>query len=211
MKKPQTTFEQNVFINCPFDDHYAPLFHAIVFIVHLVGFRARCSKEINAGRDRLEKIIDIISNCKYGIHDISRIQRTGKMPRFNMPFELGIDIGYQSGGDNKCRTKNLLILETHEYRYKQFISDLSGRDISAHNDRVSDAINIVRDWLDDALRGTERHPLPSGELLYKEYRKFRRNLPEMCKESKLQVEHITFNDYSFVVAEFIGERTKKAP
>jgi hypothetical protein len=27
-------YEQNVFINCPFDDDYAPLFEAIVFAIN---------------------------------------------------------------------------------------------------------------------------------------------------------------------------------
>ena len=118
-------------------------------------------------------------------------------------------MAYQSGGNSKCKTKNILIMETHEYRYKQFISDLSGRDISPHYDRVSNVIDIVRDWLNDALRGTKRHPLPSGELLYKEYRKFQRNLPAMCQQLRLQPDHMTFSDYHFVVAKFIADREKK--
>jgi hypothetical protein len=209
MKKPQTPFDNNVFINCPFDDRYDPLFLAMVFAIHLVGFRVRCSKEVNKGGDRLEKIMHLIRSCKYGIHDISRIQRTNKMPRFNMPFELGIDMAYQSGGNTKCKTKNILIMETHEYRYKQFISDLSGRDISPHYDRVSTVIDIVRDWLNDALRGTKKHPLPAGDLILKEYRKFQRNLRPMCAQLQLERNHMTFSDYHFVVAKFIADRGKK--
>jgi hypothetical protein len=208
MKKPQGLFHHNVFINCPFDDEYLPIFHAVVFTVHLLGFRARCSKEIDDGGGRLTKIMRLIGSCKYGIHDLSRIP----MPRFNMTFELGIDIGFQNAGSGHYRTKNHLIMDRHRYRYRKFISDLSGRDVKAHYNRPNDVINIVRDWLNDAIQDTDsqdsdRHPLPGGRLICQEYRTFKNHLPAMCKEAGLRVARITFNDYSFIVAKFIKERS----
>ena len=206
MKKP-ATFSQSVFINCPFDEKYKPLFLAIVFTVHLLGFLPRCSKEINKGGDRLKKIMDIMVKCKYGIHDISRIQRTGDMPRFNMPFELGIDIGCQRIGNQNCRAKILLILETEPFRYKTFMSDFSGRDVEPHYDHVSEVVTIVRDWLNDAIKGTKRYPLPGDDLILTEYRKFRRRLPEMGKEVNVSnLKKLTFNDYSYLAAKFIAKR-----
>src|SRR2546421_8453550 len=117
-KKPKDDFNINIFINCPFDDKYDPLFLAIVFTVIVLGFRPRCSKEVNID-DRLDKIIEIITACKYAIHDISRVERThtkeGLLPRFNMPFELGIDVGLKAVGkaknDPRLRNKRLLIME----------------------------------------------------------------------------------------------------
>lgn len=54
MAKPPrltATYERNVFINCPFDDEYKPLFYAIVFAVNDLGFEANCAKdESNAAR-----------------------------------------------------------------------------------------------------------------------------------------------------------------
>jgi len=68
-------FPRNVFINCPFDEHYTPLFNAIVFAVQDIGFRPRCALEASdAGQFRLSKIMDIISECKYSIHDLSRTE-----------------------------------------------------------------------------------------------------------------------------------------
>lgn len=40
-----THYNDNVFINCPFDSAYKPLFDAIVFAVHDCGFVARCALE----------------------------------------------------------------------------------------------------------------------------------------------------------------------
>lgn len=90
-------YTQSVFVNCPFDAGYAPFFDAIVFAVHDCGFVARCALEIDDGAQvRIDKIFDIIQECKYGIHDISRTEpdeRSG-LPRFNMPDETYQDKGF---------------------------------------------------------------------------------------------------------------------
>jgi hypothetical protein len=98
---PAKQYSQNVFINCPFDKEYSSLFDAIVFAVHDMGFRPRCALEArNAGQFRLEKILEIISQCKYSIHDLSRteLDPENRLPRFNMPFELGLDLGCKKFG-----------------------------------------------------------------------------------------------------------------
>ena len=90
------SFEQNVFINCPFDDAYMPLLRPMVFCVYRVGLRPRIALERHDSAEaRIEKIIELIQNSKYGIHDLSRIKadKAGEMFRLNMPLELGIDIG----------------------------------------------------------------------------------------------------------------------
>lgn len=45
----------DVFVNCPFDDQYQPLFRALVFAIQDCGFRARCAWEISdASEIRIE-------------------------------------------------------------------------------------------------------------------------------------------------------------
>ena len=59
-----THYNDNVFINCPFDSAYKPLFDAIVFAVHDCGFVARCAlEEGDASQVRIDKIYNIIENC----------------------------------------------------------------------------------------------------------------------------------------------------
>jgi len=85
-------FDVGVFINCPFDQAYLKIFHSIVFVVIHCGFRARCAQEIDDGGEvRIEKIASIIASCRFGIHDLSRteLDRLNRLPRFNMPLELG--------------------------------------------------------------------------------------------------------------------------
>src|SRR5437868_15464053 len=85
-------YTDNVFINCPFDAQFKPLLDAIVFAIHDSGFVARCTLEaVGTEKNRLDKILEIISECQYGVHDISRIEIGDKnLPRFNMPFECGL-------------------------------------------------------------------------------------------------------------------------
>src|SRR5712691_1199087 len=87
----------SVFINCPFDRQYQPLFDATVFCVVECGFVPRCTLEFtDAGEVRIENIYRLVDQCDHSIHDISRTEVEGqpyKLPRFNMPLELGIFLG----------------------------------------------------------------------------------------------------------------------
>ena len=210
-KEPSSDFSHNVFINCPFDDHYNPLFHAMVFTIHLLGFRPRCSREQqDSGRVRLDKLMEIMVECKFGIHDISRTEPDpiNRLPRFNMPFELGMDIGFRHVGDVQCKSKIHLIFDTKPYRFQKFLSDISGQDIAFHSNRASKVVSAVRDWLRTA---TDADDMPSGAIVYKHYKRFRRNLPKICEASDLQIEELNFLDYSHTVAEWIKQNYKKNP
>lgn len=128
-----SSYEDNVFINCPFDPKYKPIFDAIVFAIHDAGFVPRCGLEaIDSGPTRLAKLLEIINNCKYGIHDISRTEvGTSKLPRFNMPFECGLFWGCREYGAGKQRDKRILVLDKDAYRYRASLSDIAGQDISS--------------------------------------------------------------------------------
>jgi hypothetical protein len=68
-----SSYEDSVFLNVPFDRTYARLLNALVFAIHDCGFVARSALEIeDSGQARVEKILDLIAECKFGIHDISR-------------------------------------------------------------------------------------------------------------------------------------------
>ena len=148
--KTDPNYEKNVFINCPFDEDYDLIFNAILFTVHKCGFILRCSKEFeDSSGIRIKNIIQLIKESKYSIHDLSRVtlEGTSKLPRFNMPLELGICIGAIEFGNNKQKNKEYLIIESEKFRFKQFISDLSGQDIKNHNNNIEQAIKAVRNWL----------------------------------------------------------------
>ena len=142
-------FEKNVFINCPFDDDFRQILLGIVFTIIYFNYNPRLALErADSAQSRIEKILELIENSKFGIHDLSRIESTkpGEYYRMNMPFELGIDYGCQKLKKGKWREKKILIIEKEQYRFQKAISDLSGSDIKHHNDQVDKAIIAVRDW-----------------------------------------------------------------
>ncbi len=127
------SFDKNVFINCPFDEEYRPLFESIIFTTLYLGFNPVFSRTLSSGTVRIDQLIDLIRGSKWGIHDISR-NEMNKPLRFNMPFELGIDIGAFHFGSKNTSTKIIAILETEQYDYQKILSDIAGQDIFAHND-----------------------------------------------------------------------------
>lgn len=93
---PRSRPDKAVFLNVPFDADYRPLFEALVFCVIDCDFEPRCALEASdGGHFHVEKITRIISTCAFGVHDISRTELDAKwgLPRFNMPFELGLFLG----------------------------------------------------------------------------------------------------------------------
>ena len=145
-----TTRPEGVFVNVPFDRPYRKLFRALVFAVHECGFVARCALEQDdSSRVRIDKLFDIIRDCPLGIHDLSRVtlDARNRLPRFNMPLELGIFLGAKRYGVPSQRKKSCLILERESYRYQKFCSDLAGQDVRAHGNTVDRAIRVTRNWL----------------------------------------------------------------
>lgn len=186
--------QRYVFINCPFDDPYGPLSDAIVFAVHDCGYIARSAKETdNAGHVRITKILEIIGECRLGIHDISRtdLDPNSHMPRFNMPFELGIFLGARHFGGQSHSMKNCLILEHTKFGYQRYLSDIAGQDTHAHSDDPTTAIDIVRNW----LSSDTKRSIPGGEHIVQRYSTFCSELPLLCQVLKLDPAKLGYNDF----------------
>ncbi|MFD1615633.1 hypothetical protein [Gelatiniphilus marinus] len=100
-------FDKNIFINCPFDDKYKTLLKAIVFCIVYLNYKPLLSETNNSADSRVDGIINLISNSKYSIHDLSRLEASKKneLARFNMPFELGMDIGCKRFGSASQKEK----------------------------------------------------------------------------------------------------------
>ncbi|MBW8302017.1 MAG: hypothetical protein K0M60_20690, partial [Hydrogenophaga sp.] len=67
-----------------------------------------------------------------------------KLPRFNMPLELGLFLGAKRYGDTVQKRKKCLVLDCERYRYQKFISDIAGQDIDSHEGKVEILIDKVR-------------------------------------------------------------------
>lgn len=195
MAARRNRYLQSVFINCPFDNQYWPLFEALVFTVIACGFKPRCAlEELDSGTVRLEKVLRIIRSCRLAVHDLSRVELSGRrsLPRFNMPFELGLDIGCRKFGRRQFREKRTLILDSKRYRYQAFISDISGQDIHTHNNVPDNLIRRARDWL---RVNSGRSSLLGQRHIARSFRNFTRSLPDNCRENGLDRKNLLFVDY----------------
>jgi hypothetical protein len=142
-------YDRSVFINCPFDEEYEPILQAIIFAVLRLGFEVRISFERSNGvQNRLAAIVDLIRQCRFSVHDLSRSQAKAKgdIYRLNMPFELGIDYGCREF-DPLYAGKEFLVLEEKAYASKAAISDLAGCDFEVHKSDHQIAVKKIRNWL----------------------------------------------------------------
>jgi hypothetical protein len=140
----------SVFINCPFDLEYRPVFDAVVFSALCCGFLPRSALETGtSSTPRMERIVASMRASKYSIHDLSRCRGDGDMnlARFNMPLELGIAMAQRLGADSSTDQHDWLVLVPRGHLYQDFISDLAGYDPRAYDDGPQSVVPAVMGWL----------------------------------------------------------------
>jgi hypothetical protein len=197
------SYDENVFINCPFDGEYVPLFRALLFSIQFCGFVPRSALELDDGSEvRIGKIVRIIADSRYGVHDLSRteLDAGSQLPRFNMPLELGLFLGAKFYGAGLQQAKAAIIFDRDRYRYLTFCSDIAGQDIRAHNGGEAELIRAVRDAL--ATWRRDRF-IPGGSAIYEQYRRFARGLPRLATKTCLRVQELTFNDLTRIIDEWL--------
>jgi hypothetical protein len=183
MVASESRFSDCVFINCPFDRNYLSIFEALTFTIIDTGFVPRCALDApDSGAVRVGRIQQIIETSRYSIHDISRVELSPRFPRFNMPFELGLDLGCRRYGSGWARRKRCLVLDTEPYRYQQVLSDIAGQDIKAHSNSAHTVIKVVRDWLKAVSRRTT---IPGPQIIRRHFAKFCDALPRLCDKDGL--------------------------
>jgi hypothetical protein len=205
-------YATNVFINCPFDVEFEPLLHAIAFAVIQCGYTVRCALEADdTGATRIDRIYRLIDDCRFGIHDISRIEHdtVNNLPRFNMPFELGLFLGARRFGAKLQRDKQCLVLEAERYRYQKYLSDIAGQDIRQRDNAPAKAVGAVRDWL-AASRSKSAKPLPGATAIMRHYEEFQTNLPAMLRAADREPAELRFFDRANLMAQFLETRAALA-
>lgn len=130
----------HVFLNLPFDDDYAPLYVALVAALTAFGITPRSVLEIPPQEPRLDRLRAIILECGASIHDLCRVELSGKppVPRFNMPFELGLALGHHHGVKHAW-----FIFEAVPHRVMRSLSDLNGYDALIHRGTPEGVLRAV--------------------------------------------------------------------
>lgn len=145
---PQVAPSRSVFINCPYDQEYEPLFDALVFTIICCGFIPRSATESGlVAESRMNRIFHALKNSGYSIHDLSRCRGEGEnvFARFNMPLELGIAMSRRNFEPSQGH--DWLVLVPENASYTHFISDLAGYDLKKYDGEVASIIQKVLSWL----------------------------------------------------------------
>jgi hypothetical protein len=178
------SYERSVFLNCPFDDLFAPLFHAAVLTIAASGFTPRCARETEGEADpRIDRIAKGLRESKYSIHDLSRYQAEGpdNLPRFNMPLELGMALSLRYLGRDSGIRHNWVALVPTGFVHQRFISDLAGFDPPAHDGTAASLIKAIAGWL--TIQPDYSPPSPSPRMILEAYPRLEAMLEEAKRDS----------------------------
>ena len=88
---------KTAFINVPYDDRFQDLYLAFIAGLTALGWTPELHLRSRVVRGAWTEFFELITSCQYSFHDLSRVQldrRRPQTPRFNMPFELGLVVGW---------------------------------------------------------------------------------------------------------------------
>ncbi|MGH9582892.1 MAG: hypothetical protein ACRD4O_08160, partial [Bryobacteraceae bacterium] len=128
---PDISVQQDwVFLNIPYDAAFERLYLAYIAGISAFGLAPHTALEIPDSTRRLDRIQDLLHQCRYSIHDLSRVQvsrSAPQTPRFNMPFELGLTVSWSCmNAGRHC----WFVCDSEPHRILRSMSDLNGTDIN---------------------------------------------------------------------------------
>jgi hypothetical protein len=168
---------ESVFLNVPYDAEFENLLLAYIVGISAFGFTPRATLEIPFGQRRLDRILSLIRQSRYSIHDLSRVQldrNAPRTPRFNMPFELGLTVALEKSAHPE---HSWIVCETVPHRIKKSLSDLDGTDAYIHGGTVA---GVFRE-MGNAFVGSRRQPTVTE--MSQIYRLLRAQFRKILKEA----------------------------
>jgi hypothetical protein len=196
----------NIFINCPLDAKYTPLFRSMIFTLMYLGLEPRISiEDTECSQNRLDKIFDLMKQSDISIHDLSRIKSSGsdEYYRLNMPFELGIDYGLRLAFADSL-SKKFIVLEDEKYSYHKGLSDYSGFDVLTHSGNPARMVKVLRDWF---VNNGIVESAKGGTAIWYEYNDCWAYIYDRLLEkgySEEETDEIPYNEYKAFVAEWLS-------
>ena len=149
----------------------------------------------DTGKGRLRRILDLIARCDLSIHDLSRVQRARGVPRFNMPFELGLCCAVA----RFRRGHRYYVFEEQRHRLSKSLSDLGGYDPQVHGGTPRGIARALLNCL-----GTTRRAPTIGQMT-----SLGENLEELTRRLKREHEvNVVFEPHLFRL--LVGAATELA-
>lgn len=145
-RSEQRSHDKAVFLNIPYDDKFKDLYLAYIVGVSALGLVPYATLGLPGSR-RLDRIFWLIQQCKYSIHDLSRVEVDGRpprTPRFNMPLELGLAVAWEKVGNTR---HSWFIFESRLRRAEKSCSDINGTDVYIHAGEVRGVFRELRNAL----------------------------------------------------------------
>ena len=177
---------ESVFLNIPYDSPFEDLYTAYIVGLTQLGLNVTATLGF-PNQDRLEMIFQLIEKSGISIHDLSRIEASHGIPRFNMPLELGIAL-YRAKVSKGKHTVH--VFESRRYRAQRSTSDINRIDPRIHHGTAKGVMA--------ALRNIFRQPgdVTTVPEMLVSYRAVKRRLPELRKNagSKSLFEASVFDD-----------------
>lgn len=158
---------KTAFINIPYDEKYQDLYLAFIAGLTAYGLDPRATLEIPGGTRRLDRIFELITSCRYSFHDLSRVELDRKpplTPRFNMPFELGLVLGWlKSSGRGGHHT--WFVFESIGRRVSKSLSDLDGTDAYIHDGKAE---GVFRELGNALVRSADQPTVHQMSAIYRD-------------------------------------------
>jgi len=164
---------ESVFLNIPYDDAFERLYRGYIVGLTQLGLRINAALAV-PNQARLDTIINLIEQSEYSIHDLSRIESSRGVPRFNMPVELGLALYRSHSANGKHQ---VFIFESRRFRAQRSTSDVNGIDPQIHRGTAKGLMAGLRNIFRQAGDVTT---VP--EMLAS-YRAVRRKLPDLRRNS----------------------------
>ena len=137
---PRTKRIESVFLNIPYDSAFEDLYLAYIVGLTQLGLRIHAALAV-PGQGRLGTIIELIEQSEFSIHDLSRVEISGGVPRFNMPVEPGLALYLPHAIKGKHR---VFIFESKARRAQRSTSDVNGIDPQIHKGTPKGIMSALR-------------------------------------------------------------------
>ena len=163
---------QSVFLNIPYDAQFEELYLAYIVGLTQLGLKINATLAL-PNQDRLKRIVGLIEKSDVSIHDLSRIELSSGVPRFNMPLELGLALFRSHITKGRHR---VFVFEKKAYRVQRSTSDVNGIDPQIHKGRPKGVMAGLRNIFYQSDSTTVPEMLSS-------FRAVKRKLPELRRNA----------------------------
>ena len=181
---------ESVFLNVPYDKPFEDLYLAYIVGLTQLGLAVNATLAV-PNQGRLETIIELIERSDFSIHDLSRIELSRGIPRFNMPVELGVALYRSHVSRGRHR---VFVFESKAFRTQRSTSDINGIDPQIHGGTPRGVMAGLRNVF------SQPGDVTTVPEMLASFREVKRKLPELLRNagSRSPFEASVFKDLSVV-------------